>query len=80
MAIFCFSQTRENPLNNVLITRIHLCLLINTTKIRQDGGTNQNDWGTNGSNCGNAPLVCMLEMSSSEEQVQEGATSRYLDN
>ena len=25
-------------------------------------------------------VVCMLEMSSSEEQVQEGATSRYLDN
>ena len=43
-------------------------------------GTNQNNWGTNGSNCGNAPLVCMLEMSSSEEQVQEGATLRYLDN
>ena len=26
------------------------------------------------------PLVCMLEMSSSEEQVQEGAASRCLDS
>ena len=38
-------------------------------------GINQNDCGTNGSTCGNA-LVCMLKMSSSEEQVQEGVTSR----
>ena len=46
--------------------------------IRQEEGRNQNEWRTNGSTGDNAPSK--LEMSSTEEYVQEGTTSRYLNN
>ena len=67
-------------IQNALTLRIHLLLAIGTTRITQDGvedgGSERLD--TNlvavGPLLVALPLVYILEMYSSEEQVQEGAT------
>ena len=67
-------------LKKALTTKTQLILVIAATRIRQGGvgGGVRDEWGKISVQVAMS-RVCMLEIPASEEQVQEGATSRCLD-
>ena len=71
----CLQACKQLPTSvhshkTILKTRVNVCLVMGTTRIRHDGGANHNVWG-HMATLVVMSLICMLEMSSYEERVQD---------